>query len=83
MNDAGVYLGTFIALSISLAGAILLLVNRNYDGTLEYVLILLGFILSVAFVPAYLIVELGVGKKPPSPRRDEEGTGSSSLRRQH
>ena len=65
MDKAGVYLGTFIALSISLTGGILLLVTRNYDGTLEYVLILLGFILSVAFIPAYLIVEVGVGKKPP------------------
>ena len=65
MDKAGVYLGTFIALSISLAGGILLIVTRNYDGTLEYALILLGFILSVAFIPAYLIVEVGVGKKPP------------------
>ena len=72
MKDAGVYAGTFLALSISLAGAILLLVNRNYDGTLEYILILLGFILSVAFVPAFLIVTLGVGNKPQSPRRDDE-----------
>ena len=68
------YLGTFIALSIALAGGILLLVTRNYDGTLEYVLILFGFILSVAFLPAYLIVEVGVGNKPPSPGRDEGGT---------
>ena len=48
MKDAGVYLGTLLALSISLTGAILLLANRNYDGLLEYVLILTGFILSVA-----------------------------------
>ena len=74
MNHAVVYLGTFIALSIALAGGILLLVTRNYDGTLEYVLILFGFILSVAFLPAYLIVEVGVGNKPPSPGRDEGGT---------
>ena len=74
MNDAGTYLGTFIALSIALAGGILLLVTRNYDGALEYVLILLGFILYVAFIPAYLIVEVGVGNKPPSLGRDEGGT---------
>ena len=43
MKDAEVYLGTFLALPISLAGAILLMVNRNYDGVLEYVLILSGF----------------------------------------
>ena len=74
MNNMGTYLGTFIALSIALAGGILLLVTRNYDGTLEYVLILLGFILSVAFLPAYLIVEVGVGNKPRSPGWDEGGT---------
>ena len=76
MNHAVVYLGTFIALSIALAGGILLLVTRNYDGALEYVLILLGFILSVAFLPTYLIVEVGVGNKPPSPGRDAGGTAA-------
>ena len=73
MKAAGVYAGTFPAVSISLAGAILLLVHKNYDGVPEYVLILSGFVLSVAFIPAFLIVMLGTGKKPQTPRRDDEG----------
>ena len=73
MKDAGVYLGTFLAMSISLAGVILLLVTRNYDGVLEYILILSGFLLSVAFIPAFLIVVLGTGNKPQVTRRDDEG----------
>ena len=73
MKDAGVYLGTFLAMSISLSGVILLLVTRNYDGVLEYILILSGFLLSVAFIPAFLIVVLGTGNKPQVTRRDDEG----------
>ena len=81
MNDAGVDLGTFLAMSISLAGVILLLVNRNYDGVLEYVLILSGFLLSVTFIPAFLIVILGTGNKPQVTRQDDGGRGAAGIER--
>ena len=81
MNDAGVYLGTFLAMSISLAGVILLLVNRNYDGVLEYVLILSGFVLSVTFIPAFLIVTLGTGNKPQVTRQDDGGRDAAGIER--
>ena len=82
MNVAGVCAGDIPRdFDSRLAGVILLLANRNFDGVLEFVLILSGLVLSVTFIPAFVIVTLGTGNKPQVTRQDHGGRGAAGIER--
>ena len=72
-SGVGIYTGMLLSLALTLSGTILFLVNRNYDGDLEYTLIMAGFILLIPFTTAMLLRATGYHDSIP-PQQEEEDT---------